>query len=209
MPDRYNINLLYQISRTLCSRQIHQYESTLIDVFGWDVIFRKMWSRRHTMEDRALLVMLLTGCRVSEVDTIKVKHIKDETVIIIDCQKQHRSRVMHIGSDSVLTALLPITPAYAVMETSQKQLSRYMHRNYQELIPDASFRGHKACHVMRYMYIAILSECFDLSHHMIQGIMQWSEEELVDTYLEYLKYMMSSGIKRGLTLEQTSNKLRH
>lgn len=202
MSDRDRIDYLYQLSRTLCSRQIYKYDPTMINVFGWDLIVQKMWSRRHTMEDRALLVMLLTGCRVSEVNTIKVLRIKDEVVITIDCKKQHKQRVMHIGADSVLTTLLPITPAYAIMEPSQKQLSRYLHRNYPELLPDKDFKGHKACHVLRYMYIAILSECFDLYFKDIQSIMQWSEDDIVETYLGFLRYIRATREKRGLTVTQ-------
>ena len=202
MSDRDRIDLLYQISRTLLSRQIRAYNPNLINIFGWDLAVLKMWSRRHIMEDRALLVMLLTGCRVSEVSTIKMLKIKDEIVIIIKCKKQHKDRVMHIGAESILTGLIPITLANATMEVSQKQLSRYLHKHYPDILPGKDFNGHKACHVLRYMYIAILAECFDLSYSEIRSIMCWSEDEMVETYLEYLKYMRASCIKTDLTKNQ-------
>ena len=192
------INLTEQIKATLGQYPVKRSDPTLIINIGWDRIAQKMWERRHTVEDRALLVMLLTGCRVSELNSVKILNIRGSLIVNIDCKKQHVCRLLHVTQNSVLPELLPITPGFMVSEVTQKQISRYIKRNYQEIIPGEDFTGHKACHVMRYMYIAILAECIGMDYETITKIMHWSDEELVEQYLKYLLYITATLSKKNL-----------
>ena len=200
MSTQAMINLTEQIKATLGQCPVKRSDPTLITNMGWDRIAQKMWERRHTVEDRALLVMLLTGCRVSELNSMKVLNIRGSMLINIECKKQHTIRLLHVTQDSILLGLLPITPEFMVSEVTQKQISRYIKRHYPEIIPGEDFSGHKACHVLRYMYIAILAECIGLDSETITMMMRWSSEELVEQYLKYLLYITEVLNKKNLIL---------
>lgn len=154
----------------------------------------------HQLDNKVILIMMLTGCRISEVNNIKVERYGKGKHIQIYCDKQKLVRHIITPENHILNELLPLVHHGAHVIVDEKEITRSIQKNYKELLPSPAFKGHRGCHIMRYIHVAGLYYGLSVNEMDIMHWLGWSDPKLVNTYLEYINERIEY---KGLTPQGT------
>jgi hypothetical protein len=128
--------------------------------------------------------LLLTGCRISELTTIKSMWINDNVIITLYCAKQHLTRKISINkgfSDIVLNDFF----GRGYVTQNEKEFNRRFKKIYPELQKVAKIkRINEGSHLCRHIHCCTaFYGCGALQEEITRQFM-WANDKMIDEYLK-------------------------
>lgn len=130
----------------------------------------------------ASYIMLLTGCRHSEIGKMRVLLSGKNTKIFIECPKQYFTRQLDVSRDMGIGLLCLIEYVIAAGIASRGEIANYVAREHCELRNLLGSRHNNAAHAFRHLHVSVAVKLSEASEKAVCNGFGWSSFDLVNRY---------------------------
>lgn len=130
----------------------------------------------------AAYIMLLTGCRHSEITQIKVVLNGDNTKVFIYCPKQYMTRSLTVSRDMGIGLIALCEFVHSCGVASRGEIAQYVMRNHSTLHRKLGTRHNNGAHAFRHLHVSVVGKLLVVDWNKICSGFGWSKFDLVGTY---------------------------